>query len=83
MGHRANERPCYLLHLRPPPPPHWFIDIDVIFALYSRSGQMYIGDPRLKSEHALDRELLSLGITEGKRYTIVVDADLTPDTPYR
>ena len=44
---------------------------------------MYVGDPNLNSEHALDRELLSLGITEGKRHTAVVNGDLSPDTLYR
>ncbi|CAM9763677.1 unnamed protein product [Ectocarpus sp. 12 AP-2014] len=44
---------------------------------------VFVGDPRLKSEHARDRDLLSLGITEGKRYTIVVDTNLAPDTLYR
>jgi len=46
-------------------------------------AQIYVGDSRLKSEHALDRDLLSLGITEGKRHTVVVDTNLIPDTPYR
>lgn len=44
---------------------------------------MYVGDSELASEHALDRELLNLRITEGKRYTTVVNADLSPDTLYR
>lgn len=63
--------------------PPWFLHVGGIWHAISNLGQLHIGDPRLKSEHALDRELLSLGITEGKRYTAVVDADLTPDTPYR
>ncbi|CAM9548555.1 unnamed protein product [Ectocarpus sp. 4 AP-2014] len=45
--------------------------------------RVFVGDPRLKSEHARDRDLLSLGITEGKLYTIVVDTNLAPDTLYR
>eukprot|EP00752_Nemacystus_decipiens_P004507 g4115.t1 len=52
----------------------------------SRGGgfvEVYVGDSSLKSEHALDRYLLNLGITEGKRHTVVVDTNLVPDTPYR
>ncbi|CAM9550979.1 unnamed protein product, partial [Ectocarpus sp. 8 AP-2014] len=45
--------------------------------------EVFVGDSRLKSEHARDRDLLKLGITEGKRYTIVVDTNLAPDTLYR
>ncbi|CBN79374.1 conserved unknown protein [Ectocarpus siliculosus] len=45
--------------------------------------EVFVGDSRLKSEHARDRDLLNLGITEGKRYTIVVDTNLAPDTLYR
>lgn len=46
---------------------------------------MYIGDERLKSEHSLERELLNLGITDGKRYKMKMDDAnlLVPDTSYR
>lgn len=49
----------------------------------TRPLQVYVGAPGLKTEFALDRELLSLGITEGKRHSIVVDTNLEPDTAYR
>lgn len=56
---------------------------NVLHTYTTYDAQVYVGDSRLKSEHALDRDLLSVGITEGKRHTIVVDTNLLPDTPYR
>lgn len=45
--------------------------------------QVLVGSAELSMEHARSRELLSLGITEARKYTTTVHDELRPDTPYR